>query len=67
MDGRIIEKSMRDALQKRFGPVCLEITNTSPDHQGHLNSSEAHMEETHFSIRIKSEIFNRMVSLHHRN
>ncbi|KHN68816.1 BolA-like protein [Ordospora colligata OC4] len=67
MDNRIIEKSIRDALEKRFRHSCMEITNTSPDHKGHLDSSKTNTAETHFSIKIKSETFNQMkISDRHR-
>lgn len=46
---------MRDALQQRFTPVALELTDESANHAGHAGARPGG--ETHYRLRLVSDDF----------
>ncbi|UTX44314.1 BolA-like protein [Encephalitozoon hellem] len=61
-----LESRMFDALKKEFCPASMEVRNTSYDHIGHREVGMGGL-ETHFRVKIKSAMFNGMVSLSNRH
>lgn len=62
MEGNL-EARMFNALEDEFCPTNLEVKNTSYDHTGHRKIEQDEGLETHFHVRVKSAMFNGMVSL----
>lgn len=57
----MLETRILSALETEFDPAALEVENTSVEHASHREVQDMGV-ETHFSIGIKSKVFNRMVS-----
>lgn len=55
----MLETKILSTLEREFSPVSLKIENTSADHASHRVQDGV---ETHFSIGVRSKIFNGMVS-----
>ena len=47
-----VEEKMMQRIQQALQPTLLEVSNESPKHQGHLDSSYG--AETHFRVKIAS-------------
>ncbi|MEI7973465.1 MAG: BolA family protein [Bdellovibrio sp.] len=52
-----IEASLRQKLMTAFAPVELQILNQSENHRGHLHLPEEAHGETHFFVKVVSEVF----------
>lgn len=52
-----IEASLRQKLTVAFAPVELVILNQSEQHRGHLHHPDETHGETHFFVKIVSEVF----------
>lgn len=48
---------MEEKLKKMLSPVFLEVVNESAAHKGHVGNPFPHLNETHFTVRIRSDKF----------
>ncbi|OEH73924.1 transcriptional regulator related protein [Cyclospora cayetanensis] len=52
-----VQTAMERKLRERLAPVFLEVTNESGAHKGHAGNPFPHLDETHFTVKIRSEEF----------
>lgn len=52
-----VQTAMERKLQEALSPVFMDIVNESAAHKGHTGNPAPHLDETHFTVRIRSEKF----------
>lgn len=52
-----VQIAMEQKLQEAFSPVFMEVVNESAAHKGHAGNPSPHLDETHFTVRIRSDKF----------
>lgn len=50
-----IKQQIKEKLDTAFSPSCIEITDNSHQHTGHVEAGQAM--ETHFHVKIVSDAF----------